>query len=150
MKWRCCCSICHLLTYLSLPDVTTVIPYLKSQCSMVGIYRPCIDSMTQMWVRHGLSDAGFLSGIFLNTCRHLSRLTQDHQGPQFSNLATLYKLVCLRTVNDAINSHSDGLLFSDSIVAQVVILALDEVGLRRLSSCRPDGGLGANDGFSRR
>ncbi|ETI21035.1 hypothetical protein G647_07378 [Cladophialophora carrionii CBS 160.54] len=112
---------------MGTPDLTTVSPYLKSQCIKTDAFGPSLDGMVQGWVRLSLSDSGFLSGIFLNASRHLSGLSQQEQGAQFSQLATWYKLPCVRAVNDAINLRSEGMLFSDSVIAQVMILALDEI-----------------------
>ncbi len=81
----------------------------------------------------GLSDTGFLSGLFLNASRHLSRYALQDQTLQLSNLAAWYKLVCVRAINDAINAKQPGgVRFNDAIVAQVLILALDDVSSRIL------------------
>ncbi len=94
------------------------------------------------WIRAGLSDAGFLSGIFLNASRDLSQVHQQWQNQQqFANLAISYRLVCLQTLNKAISSSTEKTLFSDSIVAETIVLALDEV------SPRLSGSFGLGSGF---
>ena len=109
----------------------TVVPNLKVQCVKLKTGTSSVDNMIRGWVQMGLSDTGFLSGIFLNASRYLSRYALQGQILQLSNMATWYKLTCVRAINGAINARQPGgMRFNDAIVAQVLILALDDVSSR--------------------
>jgi hypothetical protein len=98
--------------------------------------------MVRGWVRVNLGDLGCLSGIFLNSSRHLSQIPQQRQKmQQFANMATRYKLECLRTLNQAITSSAGRMRFSDALIAETVVLALDEVSVRLFIIFRIGGGL---------
>lgn len=91
--------------------------------------------MAKEWVRLALGNAGFLNGIFLSSSRHLSKICQQlQQQQQFTNLAIRYKLVCVRALSDAISSGAKTMTFSDSVVAETMVLAFDEVSVQRIDS----------------
>src|SRR3569833_1552309 len=109
-----------LLSFANLgitPDITTVCPYLKGQCAIIGPCGPSIDSMIQGWVRLGLSVSGFLDGIFLNASRHLSEHPQQHQRFLFFDLATLYKQTNQQTKKKTNNTHTKNKKKNDSVIA---------------------------------
>lgn len=86
--------------------------------------------MIEEWIRLSLSDVGFLSGILLIASRYLSIFHQPyhpHQNQLYTEQATQYKLVCLQTLNEAISFNTGQGPFSDSVVAETMVLALDEV-----------------------
>ncbi|UKZ48089.1 hypothetical protein TrVGV298_002325 [Trichoderma virens] len=98
-----------------------------------------VDSMIDEWIRLGLSDLGFLSGIFLTASRYLSVFHQPHQPHHhqlFTEHATQYKLVCLKTLNEAISSSTLQGPFSDPVIAETMILALDEISLGDFETSR--------------
>lgn len=83
-----------------------------------------LELMRKEWVRLALTDAGFLKGIFLAACRHLS---ENHQQHQFLQLAIQYKLASVRALSEAISAGMASV--SDATIAIVMMLAFDEVSL---------------------
>lgn len=86
--------------------------------------------MIEEWIRLSLSDIGFLSGILLIASRYLSIFHQPyhpHQNQMYTEQATRYKLVCFQTLNEAISSNTGQAPFTDSIIAETMVLALDDV-----------------------
>ncbi|KAL7916806.1 hypothetical protein GGI35DRAFT_434032 [Trichoderma velutinum] len=120
--------------------VTTVSPYLLEHCARFRFPgSPFVDSMIEDWIRLSLSDIGFLSGILLVASRYLSIFHQPyhpHQNQLFSEQATRYKLVCLQTLNKAISFNTGIGPFSDSVIAETMVLALDEISLGDLETSR--------------
>lgn len=91
-----------------------------------------LERMAKEWVRLALSDLGFLNGIFLAACRHLS---ENHRQQQFfKQLAIQYKLACVQALNNAISVETSSV--SDPTVAKVLVLAWDEVGVTRYAHQR--------------
>lgn len=86
--------------------------------------------MQGIWVPRARAEANLLKIVFLLSCRHLSANYQEQrQRDSFAQLAFRYKLVCLQGLQSAISTESSGL--SDSTIAQVIMLAYDEVGVSR-------------------
>lgn len=85
--------------------------------------------MLQEWVHFSLANPGFLHGILLSACRHL--IDRGYHAQHFMAVAATYKINCVRTVINAINSpHFD----RDSTFASIFILAFDEVRRPRVWS----------------
>ncbi|KAK4062015.1 transcriptional regulator family: Fungal Specific TF [Trichoderma aggressivum f. europaeum] len=120
--------------------VTTVSPYLLEHCARFRYPgSPFMDSMIEEWIRLSLSDVGFLSGILLIASRYLSIFHQPYhplQNQLYTEQATRYKLVCLQTLNEAISFNTGQGPFSDSVVAETMVLALDEISLGDLETSR--------------
>lgn len=84
------------------------------------------ESMTREWVPLALTDIGLLDGIFLSACRHLAaHHCIDQKQQLFSQLAVRYKVECVQSLRGALLKKMPP--FADSIVAQAVMLAYDEV-----------------------
>lgn len=81
------------------------------------------------WVKLALTSEGFLSGLLLTSSRHLSYCYRHNSSKQhaFSQLAIRHKLTCIQNISGRITIVGDNTTFSDSIVAQVTVLAFDEV-----------------------
>ncbi|KAJ5267495.1 hypothetical protein N7478_010303 [Penicillium angulare] len=111
--------------------VTTVVPYLKTHCKKLQARSSLVDAMIMDWVQLALTEKGFLSSILLTSSRHLSYCYRHNSFKQhiFSQLAIRHKLTCVQTISGRIANVGDKSPFSDSIVAQVMVLALDEVSL---------------------
>ncbi|KAL7781037.1 hypothetical protein V8C43DRAFT_320184 [Trichoderma afarasin] len=120
--------------------VTTVSPYLLEHCARFRFPgSPFMDSMIEEWIRLSLSDIGFLSGILLIASRYLSIFHQPyhpHQNQMYTEQATRYKLVCFQTLNEAISSNTGQAPFTDSIIAETMVLALDDISLGDLETSR--------------
>ncbi|PKK51777.1 hypothetical protein CI102_3149 [Trichoderma harzianum] len=117
--------------------LTNMDQFLLDQCEFPG--SPFVDSMIEEWVRLSLSDIGFLSGILLIASRYLSIFHQPyhpHQNQMYTEQATRYKLVCLQTLNEAISFNTGQGTFSDSVIAETMVLALDEISLGDLETSR--------------
>jgi len=82
--------------------------------------------MTRDWVRLTVTDIGSLSGVFLAACRHLLA-NHEQQQQYYKQLAIHYKVLCVRTLREAISLETSSLI-SDSTVAINILLAYDEVG----------------------
>lgn len=86
--------------------------------------------MSLLWVRLAISDSSFLSGILLHAARHLSLIKHaQYDCQKLVALAVQYKLDCIENVSKSISfsSKTSFMPFSNSIVAEVLILAADEV-----------------------
>jgi hypothetical protein len=83
------------------------------------------------WVPIALSQLDALESLFMHACRHFLVFQQHQHQPDrqrhFMQLATRYKLACLRAVNEAI-SEGFSVPINDTTVATVVLLGFDEVG----------------------
>lgn len=83
--------------------------------------------MLREWVHFALTDTGFLQGIFLASCRHL--IVNNYQKEFFVEVASSYKMACVRNVINAINSKD---IDMDATFATIFILAFDEVREHRM------------------
>ncbi len=118
--------------------MTIVIPFLIAECTKLrarGL--EYAEIMSKEWVRLALSNSGLLCGLLLNASRHLSKVYRKRHHPRqqlFANLAIRYKLLCVQSLSAAIISGAKINSYNDSVVAQTLILAFDEVGVRPCSS----------------
>ncbi|KAM7198291.1 hypothetical protein V8F33_005082 [Rhypophila sp. PSN 637] len=115
----------HYLAYI-VPHMKRQCRYLKSRGTVFA------DNMTSDWVRLALNDAQCLNAIFLNAARHLSvNHQQASQEQRFSDLAIRYKLLCVRTVSDAIAKPApppdSAPWFHDVVFLEILSLAFDEL-----------------------
>lgn len=86
------------------------------------------ERMTGTWVPHALSETCLLDIMFLLSCRHLSISSpQEQRQEYYTRLGFQYKLKCLQSLRCAISIETP--VFSDSTVAQAIMLAFDEVGI---------------------
>lgn len=79
--------------------------------------------MTGEWVRLTLTNVGTQCGIFLAACRHL---VEQQEQLKYLQLATQYKLYCIRALQNAISSEVSSLI-SDGTVGIGILMAYDEV-----------------------
>lgn len=102
-------------------DLAVVVPLMR--CAEVTSFY--MHRMTRAWVPLALTNRAFLDSLLLMASRHLSALYEDGQRRHhFARLAAQYKLVCVRSLREAI---ADKPPFSDATVATVLMLAYDEV-----------------------
>jgi hypothetical protein len=84
------------------------------------------------WLPFVVTDSGLLAGIFLSSCRNLAlRGHQAQANYDYSQIATMYKLECIRSVNAAI--AAEGLIISETTIAKTLLLCADEVSLQLYS-----------------
>lgn len=69
-----------------------------------------------------LSNPGLLSAIFLSACRSLFKQEENNY---YVELATYYKLACLRSMSELLAAQNRQV--GDSAIAQASLLAADEV-----------------------
>ena len=87
------------------------------------------ETLTVGWVQLALSNLDFLNGLFLGASRSLSvGYEQGRQQQQFASIAVQYKLMCVKVVIDAISANTEPRMLGDIIVAETLVLAMDEVG----------------------
>ncbi|RQM06588.1 hypothetical protein DH86_00001211 [Scytalidium sp. 3C] len=104
--------------------VTAIVPLMR--CNELPQF--FTESMTREWVPLALTDIGLLDGIFLSACRHLAaHHCIDQKQQLFSQLAVRYKVECVQSLRGALLKKMPP--FADSIVAQAVMLAYDELSL---------------------
>jgi hypothetical protein len=84
-----------------------------------------IEVVTKRWMQLGQSNSGFLDGIFLCASRYMAKHQSQQKQQQrfYTNLATRYKVKCVRALSDAISSNC----YEDSVIGETLILACDEV-----------------------
>jgi hypothetical protein len=113
----------------------TAIPCLNAHCNKFLGLKDYADTMTREWIRLAITDCGFIYGVFLSSCRHLSQSFKNDpiEGEQhYMQLATEYKLACLRTVINALPTVQSTIQVDYTTIAKAMLLGLDEVSLRRL------------------
>ena len=93
---------------------------MNTRCALLADPTDYQSQLRKDWVGLALADAGLLNGILLATCRHLETCYRSNK---YAELATQYKLACLRTVREAV-SHS---ATQDATIASAMSLAFDEV-----------------------
>lgn len=105
-------------------DVKGIIPLMRCDDPPLTFF----ERMTGTWVPHALSETCLLDIMFLLSCRHLA-ISSPHERQQkyFTQLGFQYKLKCLQSLQYAISIETP--VFSDSTVAQAIMLAFDEVGI---------------------
>lgn len=116
------------LAYM-IPDITFVVPFGKRHCQKY--------TDSSVWKRFmltelfpvALANSGLLSAILLSACRSLFQ--EDDKNNHYLQLATYYKLACLRSMSELLAARNPQV--GDSAIAQASLLAADEVR-RRLST----------------
>src|SRR6186713_80738 len=96
---------------------------MTTHCAMFQGMVKCSLLMPLDWVKLSFTDMGLLCGILLAACRHLC--VAQHEEHKYMRLATQYKLASIRQVSATL--MEEGSSFSDSTVANVLALAIDEV-----------------------
>ncbi|GAD99542.1 NAD dependent epimerase/dehydratase, putative [Paecilomyces variotii No. 5] len=116
--------------------INSVIPWLNTHCKRLSEQTEYAQEMSIEWIRLAFSSAGFCSGILLTACRHLCMM-YDHnqQRKQFLQHALQYKVACVQSLNASISSGQWPMI-KDSVIAQVMILAKDEIILGDFAMAR--------------
>lgn len=81
------------------------------------------------WLPFVVTDSGLLAGILLSSCRKLA--LRGHRGQanyDYSQFAMVYKLECIRSVNEAI--AAEGPTITETTIAKTLLLCSDEVSLQ--------------------
>ncbi|KZF19799.1 hypothetical protein L228DRAFT_285733 [Xylona heveae TC161] len=117
--------------------VKMVIPASITHCKKLSKQRSYAERMCTEWVRLALMNEGFLSGILLVASRHLSMIYHYNQikSRELTQLALQYKVTCVGSLNLSITANHSS-KFSDSTIAQVIVLTLDEIALGDLLMAR--------------
>ncbi|KIV79578.1 hypothetical protein PV11_07128 [Exophiala sideris] len=100
--------------------MTAVVPLMR--CNDLAAYY--VERMTRAWVPLALTDEGLICALLLAACRHLFEHGKLSQKERFTQLATQYKLACVRSLRQAISTE---LCFTDATVTKAVMLAYDEL-----------------------
>ncbi|VUC21500.1 unnamed protein product [Clonostachys rosea] len=119
--------------------VMTVVPCLDAHCNKFMGVKDYADTMTRDWIRLAITDCGFIHGVFLSSCRHLSQSFKNDpvEGEQhYMQLATEYKLACWRTVINALPAVQSTLQVDYTTVAKTMLLALDEIWMSNYGAMR--------------
>ncbi|KAJ5484083.1 C6 finger domain protein [Penicillium diatomitis] len=111
----------------TLKDVTIVVPLMSCHSANTEF----CDLIARTWVPVARASANLLDIIFLLSCRHLhtSHAATD-QEYLFMRKGLHYKSRCLKTLRDAISIEAPN--FTDSTIAQAIMLAYDELFTRDL------------------
>ncbi|KAL7805610.1 hypothetical protein V8C26DRAFT_417630 [Trichoderma gracile] len=104
--------------------VSFVIPFGKRHCQRYTDSKVWKRFMFTELFPVALANPGLLSAILLSACRSL--FEQDGN-IRYVQLATYYKLVCLRSMSEMLAVQNP--LLNDSAIAQVSLLAADELNL---------------------
>lgn len=84
--------------------------------------------MKLYWLPFVITDTGLLAAIFLSSCRNLAlHGCQAEANHDYSQIATMYKLECIRSVNAAIAAERP--IINETIIAITLLLCADEVSL---------------------
>ncbi|KAL7942704.1 hypothetical protein V8C42DRAFT_331678 [Trichoderma barbatum] len=102
--------------------ITIVTTQYGSNCIMLKDPSSHHQQLRLDWIQLAISNVGLLSTTLLSTCRHLYKV---YQREEYATLATRYRILCIRAIREAIAAGE--CLASDSIIATIVSLALDEI-----------------------
>lgn len=84
-----------------------------------------IESVRLHWLPFVVTDSGLLAGIFLSSCRNLAlRGHRSQANHEYYQLAMMYKLECIRSVNEAI--AAEGPTITETTIAKTLLLCADE------------------------
>ncbi|KAF3062996.1 hypothetical protein CFAM422_010389 [Trichoderma lentiforme] len=84
-----------------------------------------IEGVRLYWLPFVVTDSGLLAGIFLSSCRNLAlREHRPQANHEYSQLAMMYKLECIRSVNEAI--AAEGPIITETTIAKTLLLCADE------------------------
>jgi hypothetical protein len=108
--------------FFTQSDVTWVVPYGKRHCRKYTHSDAWKRFMLRELIPLALSNPGLLSGILLAACRSLFKQEQNNY---YVDLATFYKLACLRSMSELLAAQNRQV--GDSEIAQAALLAADEV-----------------------
>ncbi|OKL57223.1 hypothetical protein UA08_07383 [Talaromyces atroroseus] len=105
-----------------------VVPDQSINCHMLWHGGEYCEVMNKSWTPLAVSRKDSLDSLFLNACRYLSLCSeqQPERRHYYMQLATRYKLSCMRALNEAISSEISALI-TDTTVATVVMLGFDEI-----------------------
>lgn len=106
------------------PDVTIVTAQYGSECVILRDSSLQHHQLRSFWIQLAVSNVGLLSSTLLSTCRHLYEV---YQRDKYAALATKYRILCIRAIREAIGVGD--CLARDPIVATIIALTLDEVGI---------------------
>lgn len=116
-------------------DAVSVIPDAHLWCHHGDEETLFIEGVRLYWLPFVVTDSGLLAGIFLSSCRNLA--LREH-GPQanheYSQLAMMYKLECIRSVNEAI--AAEGPTITETTIAKTLLLCADEVSQKLFLKCQ--------------
>ncbi|KAL7953844.1 hypothetical protein V8C34DRAFT_317832 [Trichoderma compactum] len=118
-------------------------PMTKFEHFLLDYYAASIIPDSHRWCRHGdeetlfiervklywlpfvVTESGLLAGILLSSCRNLAlRGHRAQENHEYSQLAMMYKLECIRSVNEAI--AAEGLTITETTIAKTLLLCADE------------------------
>jgi hypothetical protein len=103
--------------------VNVVIPFGKRHCTRYTASEEWKYHMFTELVPVALSSPALLDGVLLSACRHLSDAVKN---PQYMQLALMYKLACIRSLNQILLGQ--GTPVNDATITLAIFLAADEVG----------------------
>ncbi|KAK1751952.1 hypothetical protein QBC47DRAFT_416452 [Echria macrotheca] len=116
--------------------ITIVIPDIAAHCTKLRCRgQEYIDMLDREWITFALRDPGFRNSAMLRSCRHLASVVTTGDDAhrdrrrEFDALASRFKLACIQALQGAIAASDRSGRFSDSIVAQTLELAHDEIKL---------------------
>ncbi|KAL7926427.1 hypothetical protein ACQKWADRAFT_309263 [Trichoderma austrokoningii] len=122
-----CCArpINKLEQFLLNYYATEVIPDARLWCPH-GDEEPLFrQGVKQYWLPFIITDSGLLAGIFLSSCRNLALRGHQTQANQYYHqIATMYKVECIRSVNAAIAAERP--IMSEATIAKTLLLCADE------------------------
>ncbi|KAL7935661.1 hypothetical protein V8C35DRAFT_321263 [Trichoderma chlorosporum] len=112
---------------------TSVIPNARLMCHHGDEEHLFLESVRLHWLPFVVTDSGLLAGIFLSSCRNLALYGhQTESSYDYCQIAMMYKLECIKSVNAAI--ATEGPLISESTIAKTLLLCADEYMCENLNA----------------
>ncbi|EHK46594.1 hypothetical protein TRIATDRAFT_317557, partial [Trichoderma atroviride IMI 206040] len=130
-----CCArpITKLEQFLLDYYATSVIPNAGLWCPHGDEEALFRQGVKQYWLPFIITDSGLLAGIFLSSCRNLT--LREHQAQadhDYFQIAMMYKVECIRSVNAAIAAERP--IISEATIAKTLILCADEFLCKNLNA----------------
>lgn len=114
---------------LHLLDTQVIIPIQSVECNHILVPDEYHKLMSEEWTRLIVRRGDSLDSVFLNACRHLSRV-QPNQRQHYKQLALQYKASSLQKLNKDFSMEVDrASTISEETIATVMMLACDEVSM---------------------
>ncbi|QYS92781.1 hypothetical protein H0G86_000178 [Trichoderma simmonsii] len=119
--------------FLFLHYINYIIPFSNGSChkNNDGSSRWLINMQLKHWIPLALSDRGLMAALFLQSCHSLGALNPCQD---YADMSTKYRLQCIQSTNASLAKTATQM--SDSTIAKVMIMAVDEFTLGNVDAWR--------------
>ncbi|UKZ89792.1 uncharacterized protein TrAFT101_004833 [Trichoderma asperellum] len=132
--FNCCARpITKLEHFLLAYYAKSVIPNARIWCPHGDEESLFLEGVRLYWLPFVITDTALLAGIFLSSCRNLAlHGCHAEANYDYSQIATMYKLECIRYVNAAIAAERP--IINETIIAITLLLCADDFICKNLNA----------------